>query len=252
MSGIFEAIMRDIELLARPALFNLYFALASIPVGFALAVVLALGRASARPWIARLSGAYIYAFRGSPFFIQLFMFYSLALALNISVWKPMGIDWFVLHPLFLGPLILALNTTAYTAEILYGALRIVPHGEVEAARAYGMSPHQIFHRVTWPHLIRIAWPAYTNEVVFLFHATALIYFTLPVIDGQRDLMSQARDLFQRDYNAFLHFSVAALYFLVISLVVFFVFGQVYRHLTRHLPDSARLGFSFGRRRVHGV
>src|SRR5690606_964938 len=170
-------------------------------------------------------------FRGSPFFIQLFMFYSLALALNISVWKPMGIDWFVLHPLFLGPLILALNTTAYTAEILYGALRIVPHGEVEAARAYGMSPHQIFRRVTWPHLIRIAWPAYTNEVVFLFHATALIYFTLPVIDGQRDLMSQARDLFQRDYNAFLHFSVAALYFLIISLVVFFVFGLVYRHLT---------------------
>lgn len=252
MSGILDAILRDIGLLARPAVFNLYFALASIPVGFVLAVVLALGRASASAWIARLCGAYIYAFRGSPFFIQLFMFYSLALALNIPVWKPMGIDWFVLHPLFLGPLILALNTTAYTAEILYGALLVVPHGEIEAARAYGMTPRQVFRRVTWPHLIRIAWPAYTNEVVFLFHATALVYFTLPVIDGQRDLMSQASDLFQRDYNAFLHFSVAALYFLVISLVIFFIFGLVYRHLTRHMPGAVPLRFGFGRRREHAA
>lgn len=248
-----DVLLREIALLARPALFNLYFAAASIPVGFVLAIVMALGRASSNPWIARACGAYIYAFRGSPFFIQLFMFYSLALALNISVWKPLGIDWLVLHPLFVGPLILALNTTAYTAEILYGALLVVPRGEVEAARAYGMSRGQLFRRVTWPHLIRIAWPAYTNEVVFLFHATALVYFTLPVIDGQRDLMSQASDLFQRDYNAFLHFSVAALYFLAISLVIFFLFGLVYRRLTRHLPGTAPLRFRLGgRSKMNGI
>jgi polar amino acid transport system permease protein len=247
MTGLLEAVLRDIELLARPALFNLYFSFAAIPLGFGLAILMALGRASPRRWLARLCSGYIYAFRGSPFFIQLFMFYSLALALNIPLWKPLGIDWFVLHPLFLGPLILALNTTAYTAEILYGALLVVPRGEIEAARAYGMSAGQMFRRVTWPHLIRIAWPAYTNEVVFLFHATALVYFTLPVIDGQRDLMSQASDLFQRDYNAFLHFSVAALYYLAISLVIFFVFGLVYRHLTRHMPGSPALRFRLGSR-----
>ena len=250
MTGILDAVLHDIELLARPALFNLYFAFAAIPLGFGLAILMALGRASANRWLARFCNGYIYAFRGSPFFIQLFMFYSLALALNIQLWKPMGIDWFVLHPLFLGPLILALNTTAYTAEILYGALLVVPKGEIESARAYGMSSGQMFRRVTWPHLIRIAWPAYTNEVVFLFHATALVYFTLPVIDGQRDLMSQASDLFQRDYNAFLHFSVAALYYLAISLVIFLLFGLVYRRLTRHMPGAA-LRFGFGRRGKHG-
>ena len=105
--------------------------------------------------------------------------------------KPAGVDWLVLHPLFLGPAILTLNTTAYTAEIFYGALMTVPKGEIEAAKAYGMSRAQIFRSVTWPHLIRIAWPAYTNEVVFLFHATALVYFTLPVIDEQKDLMNMA-------------------------------------------------------------
>jgi polar amino acid transport system permease protein len=236
-------IVTDLRLLARPALFNLYFALASIPVGFVLAIFLALGKASRNAVIARLSQGYIYAFRGSPFFIQLFMFYSVMLAFNQSVWKPWGIDGFVLHPLFLGPAILALNTTAYTAEIFHGALMTVPKGEIEAARAFGMSPMQTFRSVTWPHLIRLAWPAYTNEVVFLFHATALVYFTLPVIGDQRDLMNMAGELFERDYNAFLHFSVAALYFLAISLAIFFVFGLIYRRLMRHMPQPPRVRFA---------
>ena len=83
--------------------------------GTALAIFFALGKASPNPVISRLCRGYIYAFRGSPFFIQLFMFYSLALAFNLSLWKPLGIDTFVLNPLFLGPAILCLNTTAYTA-----------------------------------------------------------------------------------------------------------------------------------------
>lgn len=239
-------ILADVVTLARPALFNIYFAFASIPIGFVLAIFFALGKASRNRLIANLCRGYIYAFRGSPFFIQLFMFYSLALALNLSVWKPLGIDWIVLNPLVLGPVILALNTTAYTAEIFYGALMTVPKGEQEAARAFGMSRTQQFRSVTWPNLIRLAWPAYTNEVVFLFHATALVYFTLPVIDDQKDLMNMAGELFERDYNAVLHYAVAAMYFLAVSLAVFFVFGLVYRHLTRHMPGVAPLRFGMAR------
>jgi ABC-type arginine/histidine transport system permease subunit len=240
---VLELVWTEIVLLARPALFNLYFAGVAIPIGFVLAIFVALGRNGQNRLIARLCAGYIYALRGSPFFIQLFMVYSIALALNQGVWKPLGIDWFVLHPLFLGPAILALNTTAYSAEIFFGALRTVPKGEVEAARAYGMSRSRQFRSVIWPHLIRIAWPAYTNEVVFLFHATALVYFTLPVIDDQQDLMRKASQLFERDYNAVLHYAVAAAWFLAISLVIFFVFGLVYRRLMRHLPQPPRLRFA---------
>lgn len=240
---LLSPILNDLAVLARPALFNVYFAFASIPVGFLLAIFVALGKASRNPVVSSLSRGYIYAFRGSPFFIQLFMIYSVMLAFNVTVWKPAGIDWLVLHPLFLGPVILALNTTAYTAEIFYGALITVPRGEVEAARAYGMTRLQQFRSVIWPHMIRIAWPAYTNEVVFLFHATALIYFTLPVIDDQKDLMRMAGELFERDYNVFLHFSVAALYFLIISICIFVVFGLVYRRLMRHMPQTPRVRFA---------
>lgn len=238
-----DRFLAEIALFAPAVVFNIYFAAASIPLGFVFAVFLALGKASANPLISRLSRGYIYALRGSPLFIQFFMFYSLALSFNISLWRPWGISGFVLHPLFIGPLVLTLNTAAYTAEIFYGALRAVPRGEVEAARAYGMSRAQQFRRVIWPNLIRLAWPAYTNEVVFLFHATAIVYFALPVIGMQKDLMITAKELFERDYNVFLHFSVAALYFLAVSLVVFFLFGLVYRRLMRHMPSGPRMRYA---------
>ncbi|WP_152558427.1 ABC transporter permease subunit [Devosia sp. LC5] len=237
-----ERFIQELALFAPAVLFNIYFAAASIPIGFVLAIGLALGKASSNPWLSRPSRAFVYAFRGSPLFIQFFMFYSLALSFNVSLWKPWGVSWFVLHPLFIGPLVLTLNTGAYTAEIFYGALRAVPRGEVEAARAYGMSRAQQFRQVIWPNLIRLAWPAYTNEVVFLFHATAIVYFALPVIGLQKDLMITAKELFERDYNAFLHFSVAALYFLAVSLVVFFLFGLVYQRLMRHMPAPPRMRF----------
>jgi His/Glu/Gln/Arg/opine family amino acid ABC transporter permease subunit len=154
-----ERFLTELSLFAPAVVFNIYFTVASIPFGFVFAVVLALGKASRNPLISRLSRGYIYAFRGSPLFIQFFMVYSLALSFNIALWKPLGISGFVLHPLFIGPLVLMLNTAAYTGEIFYGALRAVPRGEIEAARAYGMSRSQQFRQVIWPNLIRLAWPA---------------------------------------------------------------------------------------------
>jgi len=229
----------DVITLARPALFNIYFAFASIPLGFPFAVLLAVMKNSSSAVISRIARTYIYAFRGSPLFIQFFMFYSLMLAFNLSHWKPMGIDHIVMHPLFLGPLVLVLNTSAYAAEIFYGALRAVPHTELEAAKAMGMNRWQTFRAVAWPNMIRLAWPAYTNEVIFLFHATAIVYFTLPVINEQKDLMNKAGELFEKDYNVFLHFSVAGLYFLLISLVIFYLSSLIYKRLTQHLVASDR-------------
>lgn len=237
-SSALVAFVTDLKLLWKPALFNVYFAFASIPVGFPLAIGLALMKNSSSWPVSRFARVFIYAFRGSPLFIQFFMFYSIMLAFNQSLWKPMGIDGVVLHPLFLGPLVLVLNTSAYGAEIFYGALRSVPKGQLEAARAVGMGRANVFKSVTWPNMLRLAWPAYTNEVVFLFHSTALVYFTLPVINEQKDLMNKAGELFEKDYNVFLHFSVAGLYFLLISIVIFYVFDWIYSGMTKHLDTGS--------------
>lgn len=229
-----NVIIQEIIILAKPALFNLYFALASIPIGFPFAVLLALGKFSTNRWISLPVRGFIYAFRGSPLFIQFFMFYALMLSLNKVLWQPMGVDEWILHPLFIGPLVLILNTGAYAAEIFYGALRTVPKGEVEAAKAMGMSKFQVFRTVTWPNVLRLSWPAYTNEMVFLFHSTSLVYFTLPVINEQKDLMNKAGELFEKDYNIYLHFGVAGLYFLVTTLIMFYLSELFRRRLNRHL------------------
>ncbi len=229
-----STIVQEIILLAKPALFNLYFALASIPLGFPFAVLLALGKFSTNPWLSMPARTFIYAFRGSPLFIQFFMFYALMLSLNKVLWKPWGIDEWILHPLFIGPLVLILNTGAYAAEIFYGALCTIPKGETEAARAMGMTRFQVFKTVSWPNMLRLSWPAYTNEMVFLFHSTSLVYFTLPVIDEQKDLMNKAGELFEKDYNIYLHFGVAGLYFLVATLVMFYLSELFRKHLNRHL------------------
>ncbi|MBL7004060.1 MAG: ABC transporter permease subunit [Gammaproteobacteria bacterium] len=234
-----SAFIEDFITLAKPAAFNLYFALASIPLGFPFAVLLALGKASRSRWKSLVSKAYIYAFRGSPLFIQFFMFYSIMLALNKPMWKPLGIDDVVLHPLFLGPFVLMLNTSAYAAEIFYGALKTVPKGEVEAALAVGMNKWAVFKSVTWPNMLRLSWPAYTNEMVFLFHATTVVYFTLPVINEQKDLMNKAGELFEKDYNVFLHFSVAAFYFVAISIVIFWLANIIQKRLNRHIKTDVK-------------
>lgn len=235
IDSIFNSVLiQEIILLAKPALFNAYFALASIPIGFPFAILLALGKFSSNKWFSLPSRTFIYAFRGSPLFIQFFMFYALMLSLNKVLWKPWGVDEWILHPLFIGPLVLILNTGAYAAEIFYGALRTIPKGEVEAARAMGMSKRQVFKTVTWPNMLRLSWPAYTNEMIFLFHSTSLVYFTLPVIDEQKDLMNKAGELFEKDYDIYLHFGVAGLYFLVTSLIIFFLSEQFRKHLNRHL------------------
>ena len=74
--------------------------------------------------------------------------------------------------------VLFLNTAAYSAEIFYGALQSIPKGDTEAADAYGLSGWPRFKRVIWPTMLRLAWPAYTNEAIFLFHATTLVFFTV--------------------------------------------------------------------------
>ena len=229
-----SALIQDAVVLFRPALFNLYFASISIALGFPLAIGLAIAKAHPGKILSRVAGGYILFFRGSPLFIQLFMFYSMMLSFNTVLWKPLGVADYVLHPLFIGPLVLILNTSAYSAEIFHGALKSIPKNEIEAAQAMGMNKVQIFRTVRWPNMIRLGWPAYTNEAVFLFHSTTLVYFALPVINDQKDLLNKAGELFERDYNLFLHFSVAGLYFLVISMFIFWLAGMIYKRLNRHL------------------
>src|SRR6056297_691250 len=163
-------------------IWNIYFAVLALGLGFFFAVALAVAKASPRAITRKPAEWFIFLFRGSPLFIQFFMAYEAFVMLpRVGIeFELFGIAieaetrWFARA--WLGALIvLFLNTSAYAAEIFYGALRAVPRGDLEAADAYGLSGWKKFRRITFPTTMRLAWPAYTNEAIFLFHATALVF-----------------------------------------------------------------------------
>ena len=137
-------------------------------------------------------------------------------------------------------IVLFLNTSAYSAEIFFGALRSVPKGDLEAADAYGLSGWAKFRRVTWPCMLRLAWPAYTNEAIFLFHATTLVFFSgFPAWGQMGDALYYASYFADKTFNPFVPYPIVALYFIGLTLVVIAVFGAVNARLNRHLPSERR-------------
>jgi polar amino acid transport system permease protein len=136
--------------------------------------------------------------------------------------------------------VLFLNTAAYSGEIFHGALRSVPRGDLEAADAYGLSGWTKFRRVVWPTMLRLAWPAYTNEAIFLFHATTLVFFSsFPAVRQQGDALYYASYFADRTFNPFVPYPILAGYFILLTLVVIGLFGLANRRLNRHLPREAR-------------
>ena len=241
-------ICEQVVLIGSGMIWNVYFATLAVITGFLFATVLALGKASSNRALRLPSQAFIYVFRGSPLFIQFFFAYELFVQLpKVGIEIDLGIAvlnaetrW--LTRAWLGALfVLFLNTSAYTAEIFYGALRAVPKGDVEAADAIGMSPGQKFRRIVWPTMLRLAWPSYTNEAIFLYHATALVFFSsFPAWRQQGDALYYANYFAEQTFNPFVAYPIAAMYFVLGTVVIITIFGAVNRRLNRHLaPDMRR-------------
>ncbi len=171
---------QQITLIGSGMIWNLYFGILALLAGFFLATTLAVARISAHPVVRKPANGFVFVFRGSPLFIQFFLAYYALATLPRAGIPIFGItietDW--MTRAWAGALfVLFLNTSAYTAEIFHGALRAVPKGDLEAADAYGMTGWKRFRRIVWPTMLRLAWPSYTNEAIFLFHATTLVFFS---------------------------------------------------------------------------
>lgn len=223
-------------LIGSGMIWNVYFGLTALVLGFFCATALALGKASPRAILRKPSEWFIFVFRGSPLFIQFFFAYFTFLSLkSVSpIFDPFTSAW-------LGAVVvLFFNTSAYSAEIFYGALQSIPKGDVEAADAYGLSGWARFKRVIWPTMLRLAWPAYTNEAIFLFHATTLVYISsFPAWQQRGDALYYARYFADKTFNPFIPYPILAGYFILLTLCIISVYSLVNRRLNRHLPQDGR-------------
>jgi polar amino acid transport system permease protein len=223
-------------LIGSGMLWNIYFGIMAMAIGFCIATGLAVAKTSKIAWLRRPAELFIFIFRGSPLFIQFFFAYFLFLNLKgMNAWfSPFTAAW-------LGALIVLIcNTAAYSAEIFYGALRSIPRGDIDAADAYGLTGWPRFRRIIWPTMLRLAWPAYTNEAIFLFHATTLVFFSgFPAWQQRGDALYYANFFADKTFNPFIPYPILAFYFVLVTLAVIQIFGLVNRRLNKHLPAERR-------------
>lgn len=242
----------QVFLIASGLIWNVYFAAASLLAGFFLATALALAKASHNRWLQRPAAGFIFVFRGSPLFVQFFFIYEAlvllpraGITLNLGfVELDIATQW--MTRAWAGALfVLFLNTAAYSAEIFFGALKAIPQGDLDAADAYGLTGWRKFRRVVWPTMLRLAWPSYTNEAIFLLHATALVFFSaFPAWQQMGDALYYARYFADQTFNPFIAYPIVGLYFVLVTLAVILLFGSINRRLNRHLPRAARARLRF--------
>ena len=238
---------QQITLIGSGLIWNVYFGALALAAGFFLSVAVALARNSANPLLRKPADWFVFLFRGSPLFIQFFIAYEAFVLLPragiefafLGVEFTAGTRW--LTRAWAGALIvLFLNTSAYAGEIFLGALRSIPKGDLDAADAYGLTGWAKFRRITFPTMLRLAWPAYTNEAIFLFHATTLVFFSgFPAFQQKGDALYYASYFADKTFNPFVPYPIVAVYFILLTLCVIALFGAVNRRLNRHLAGGER-------------
>ncbi len=215
-----DVIGDNLGLFATGARLTLILTLSALAISFVLALPLALGRNAQNGVLRNAIALYTLIFRGTPLLVQLFLIYY---GLAQFGWIRESILWpWLSSPLICAILAFVLNSTAYTTEIFAGGLRHLPPGEIEAARAYGMSPLTRARRILIPAMLTRSLTLYGNETIMMLHATSLAStVTLLEVTGV------ARNITLNHYIMFEPYVTAAGIYLVmtLSLVLLFQFAQ---------------------------
>ncbi len=206
----------------------------SLFLGFFLAVLLAVLRTSGiRPleWFVR---GYVYVFRGTPLLVQIFLIYYGTGQFDVI---KQSFLWPVLREAYWCAIIaLTLNTGAYTSEIIRGGIEAVPWGQVEAAKACGMSAWLRFRRVVFPQAIRQALPGYGNEIILMIKSTSLAStITLLEVTGI------ARKIISQTYAPLELFIMAGAIYLTIVFTVTRVVDRIENRLSPELAGRRPVG-----------
>ncbi|MGM0638312.1 MAG: ABC transporter permease [Pseudomonadota bacterium] len=191
-------------------------------LSLALAVLLGLLTASARMsrhWLLqRLATLYTTVIRGVPdLVLMMLLFFGGQMALNVltdAIYDRFGVDWYVnLNAFAAGALTIGFIFGAYMGETFRGAFMAVDHGQIEAGKAYGMSPWLVFRRIRFPQMMRHALPGISKNWMVLLKTTALVS-----VIGLTDMVRVAAEASRATHEPFTFLiPVAAVYLLIASV-----------------------------------
>lgn len=212
---------------------TMWLLVVSIGLGFCLSVPLACARVSRNKVLSSAVWLYTYIFRGTPLYVQLLLCYTGLYSLEV-VRNHELLNAFFRQGMNCTLLAFTLNTCAYTTEIFAGSIKATAYGEIEAARAYGMSTFTLYRRVILPSALRRALPLYSNEVILMLHATTVAFTaTVP------DILKVARDANSATYLSFQAFGIAALLYLGISFALVALFRRAERRWLAYLRPQGK-------------
>lgn len=215
-----------LPLLLDGAILTAQLTIASIVLGFFIALPLGLFRASSSPWLSQPALLYTFVFRGTPLLVQLFLIYYGAGQVE---WVRSSFAWSILRePYWCALIAFSLNNAAYTTEILRGGIHAVPSGEIEAAKALGMPYALRTRRVVLPVAFRLSLPAYANEVVLMLKASSLAS-TITLME----LTGTARKIVAQTFSPYEVFISAAIIYLGFTFLIVQVFAYLEKRLATH-------------------
>ncbi|OYQ36418.1 ABC transporter permease [Niveispirillum lacus] len=207
-----EMILSALPTLFAGAFVTVQLVVLSLLLGFALALAVAFGRLSSNRVISGITGAYVFLFRSTPLLVQIFLIYY-GLGQFESIRE--SFLWPVLREAYWCAIIaLTLNTAAYTGEILRGGIQAIPFGQIEAARALGMSRPLLYRRIVLPQALRTILPAYGNEMIQMVQATSLASAITLV-----ELTGAARTIASRSFQPVEMFVIAGALYLAMTFVI---------------------------------
>ena len=199
----------------------------SITLGAVLSVPIALGRMSSNRILSSIAYGYVYFFRGTPLIAQLFLIYY-GFGTFRDQMEALGLWVFFRDAWNCALFAFTLNTAAYQAEILRGAIESVPRGQHEGAAALGLTPFQTFLKITLPQAMIVALRPYGNEIILMIKGSAIV-----AIVTVFDLMGETRRAYSRTFD-FQTYIWAAVFYLVIVETLRNIWAKLEQRLTRHL------------------
>lgn len=201
-------------------------------IGLVIALLILLMRLSGRVWLVWPAKGYIYFFRGTPLLVQLFIIYH---GLPQFGFIRQSFLWPILRePYWCSVIALSLNTGAYVSEILRGGVLGVDRGLIEAGKALGLTRFQRATRITTPLAVRLALPAYGNEVVSMLKSTALAS-TVTMME----MTGVARTIVAQTYAPYEIFIAAAIIYLVLVWMIQTLFGLIEARANRFVQRGSQ-------------
>jgi polar amino acid transport system permease protein len=206
---------------------TLSLVITSVVVGAVLSVPIAAMRMSRYRILNRIAYLYIYFFRGTPLIAQLYLVYY-GLGNFRGVFESVDLWWFFREAYYCALLSFSLNTAAYQAEILRGAIESVPRGQYEACNALGLSRWHAFRKVILPQALIVALRPYGNEIVLMIKASAIVSIVTVF-----DLMGETRRAYSRTFDPNMYLWAAILYLIIVEALRH-LWNWFEARLTRHL------------------